>query len=111
MSCGVLGRWTRAKPPGGKGPEAAGLLPLTAAGKRVACPDKADDDQPENPEITRIAAERHHAEDDESDDRHDNPAGDSGASERGFVFLLEILCQLLDVERRFPSAVSRQFHV
>jgi hypothetical protein len=39
MSCGVLGRCTRAQPPGGKGPEAIDLLPLAVAGERVAGPD------------------------------------------------------------------------
>ena len=63
--------WTRAQPPGGKGPEPAGLLPLAAAGERVAGPDEADNDQPENPEVTGIAAERDHAEDDDGDDSRD----------------------------------------
>src|SRR5918996_1148083 len=110
MSRGVLGRWTRAQPPGGKGSEAVRLLPLAAAGERVAGPDEADNDQPENPEITGIAAERHHAENDDGDDGRDNPAGDPGSSERGFVFLLEILGQLLDLQRRFPSGLSCRFH-
>src|SRR5919106_3080232 len=109
MSC-ALGRWTRAHPPRGKGSETIRLLPLAAAGKRVAGPDEADDDQPENAEITGIAAERHHAEDDDGDDGRDNPAGDPRPSERGCVFLLVILGQLLDLQCRFPSGVSCRFH-
>jgi hypothetical protein len=80
MSRGVLGCWTGAQPQGGKGPQAAGLLPPAAAGKRIAGPDEADNDQPANPEITGIAAERDHAEDDDGDDGRDNPAGNPGSS-------------------------------
>jgi hypothetical protein len=104
-------RWTRAQPPGGKGPEPAGLLSLAAAGERVAGPDQADNNQPENPEVTGIAAERDHAEDDDGDDGRDNSAGDTGSSESGFVIPLEILGQLLDLERHYPSGVSYGFHV
>ena len=43
-------------------------------------------------------------------DAHDNPAGDTGASESGFVIPLEILGELLDLERSFPSGVSYRFH-
>jgi hypothetical protein len=78
--------------------------------RRVAGPDKADNDQPENPKIPRIGAERQQAQDYECDNGRDDPAGDPGSSERGFVFLLEILGQLLDLERRFLSAVSCRFH-
>jgi hypothetical protein len=98
-------RWPGTQPPGGKVPKAAGLPPLAAAGERAAGPDKADNDQPENPEITRIAPEHQQAQDHDGDDGSDNPAGDPGSSERGFVFLLEILGQLLDLECRFPSGV------
>jgi hypothetical protein len=44
------------------------------------------------------------------DDGHDNPAGDTGSSERGFVVSFEILGQLLDLKRHFPSGVSYRVH-
>jgi hypothetical protein len=110
MCCRVLGRWTRAQPPGGKGSEAVGLLPLAAAGERVGGPGKADNDQPENPEITSVSTEQQQAQDHDGDDRHDNPAGDAGSSECGFVVPFEILSQLLDLKRRFPSGVSYRCH-
>ena len=84
-------RGAAAQPPGGKSLEAAGLLPLAAAGQRVAAPDEADEDQPEDPEIARITAEHQRAQDHDGDDGHANPACDAVASERGFVILLRTL--------------------
>ena len=100
----------RAQPPGGQGPEAAGLLPRAAARERVVGPGKADNDQPENPKITPITAKRQQAQDDDGYDGHGDPAGDTSSSERGFVIPFEILGQLLDLKRRFPSGVSYRFH-
>ena len=62
------------------------------------------------PEITRITTDHQQAQDYDGDDGHDNPAGDTGSSERGFVIPFEILGQLLDLKRRFPSSVSYRFH-
>ena len=99
-----------AEPPGDKGPEAVGLLPLAPTGERVAGPGKPDEYQPEHPKITRITAKRQQTQNDQGDDGHGNPAGKTRSSERGCVVPFEILGQLLKLKRRFSSRVSYRFH-
>jgi hypothetical protein len=77
----------------------------------MAGPGETDDHHPEKPQVAPVAACDEQDKDDDRDHAGDGPADDAGAVERGRIAALELLGQLLDLERDFPSGGHHRVHV